>query len=65
MKTNNTYIAPEIKLMMMNAKEMVMQDVFSGGDSKGTGIVVSKEADESTSDNRANRWSNHLWDEEE
>ncbi|MBQ6228457.1 MAG: hypothetical protein IJK08_07850 [Prevotella sp.] len=40
-----------------------LQDTFSGGDSLDTGIVIGGGADDSEDDNRANMWTNHLWDD--
>ncbi len=67
MKTKKTYIMPETELVLLNTKGKVMQDTlhdtFSGGDPQGTGIVIGQEGDDSDDDNRANPWTNHLWEE--
>ena len=42
---------------------MQEQDIFSGGDPKDTGIVISIDEDDSDDSNRINRWTNHLWDD--
>ena len=67
MKTKKTYTIPETEFVMLNTHGRVMQDTlqntFSGGDYKNTGIIISKEADDSDGDNRSNQWTNHLWDD--
>ena len=63
MKAKKTYTIPETDVMTVDSHGSVMQDLFSGGDPKGTGIIIGKESDESDDDNRSNQWSNHLWDD--
>ncbi len=67
MKTKKTYILPETELVMLNTRGKMMQDTlqdhFSGGDPQGTGIVIGQEGDDSDDDNRANSWTNRLWEE--
>ena len=65
MKAKKTYTIPKTKSVMLNTHDGVMQDTFSGGDAKGTGISIDKEADSSDGDSRSNLWTNHLWDEDE
>lgn len=53
--------------MILNTKVKLMQDTlcntFSGGDPLDTGIVIGNEGDDSDDDNRANLWTNHLWED--
>ena len=66
MKAKKTYMTPDTEQVKLNTSEKVMQntlnDTFSGGDSSDTGIIIGGE-DNDEDDNRANRWTNHLWDE--
>ena len=66
MKAKKTYMTPDTEQVKLNTSEKVMQNTlhntFSGGDSSDTGIIIGGE-DNDEDDNRANRWTNHLWDE--
>ncbi len=65
MKTKRTYHVPVTDTVVLNTDTILqdtLQDTFSGGD-KNAGIVIDPEADTSGDDNRANGWTNHLWDE--
>lgn len=65
MKTKKTYHKPttEQTLLYINYHVMQEQDIFSGGDPKDTGIVISIDEDDSDDGNRINHWTNHLWDD--
>lgn len=67
MKTKRIYIVPDTGVVILSTRDRVMQDAlqdtFSGGDRQGTGIVIGEGADEGDGDNRANKWTNHLWEE--
>lgn len=67
MKAKKTYILPDTCHVVLSTRDKVLQDTlqdtFSGGDSLDTGIVIGGGADDSEDDNRANMWTNHLWDD--
>jgi hypothetical protein len=67
MEAKKKYTVPNTEFIILNASVRLMQDTlqdtFSGGDPLGTGIIIGSEGDDSDDTNRANRWTNHLWEE--
>lgn len=67
MESKKKYIVPCTEYIILNTKVKLMQDTLrdtlSGGDPLDTGIIIGNEGDDSDDGNRANRWTNHLWED--